>query len=70
MTFPSKQRLKKALGGLPFTAEVDWFLRRRGQPVEGLILEHLRAALPNWADQAAASSLKDQPGKKVFIFST
>jgi hypothetical protein len=63
-----KQRVKDALGKLPLVPEMEWFLRRRDKPVGSFILKELNAALPEWAAQVAASPLRDQAGKKVYLF--
>lgn len=65
-----KGDLKKILGTLPLTAEVDYLLRRRGEAVRGFRLERLENSLGEWVRQAEASPFRNQSGKKVFIFST
>jgi hypothetical protein len=63
-------KVKEMLGGLPLAAELDWALRGKGAPVGGFKLEELRATLPDWAAQAAASPLRQQKGRKVLLFAT
>ncbi|MDH5507896.1 MAG: hypothetical protein OEZ02_11815, partial [Anaerolineae bacterium] len=68
MMFASKKGLKQVMGNLPLTAELDWFIRRRGQAVRGFSLEELDAVLADWQAQAAGSPYLGRDGKKVFIF--
>jgi len=63
-------RMKSLLGELPLTAELDWALRRSKAPVGGFKLEGLRAALPEWAAQTAASPLLGRGGKRILLFAT
>lgn len=63
-------KIKRVLGELPLTAELDWALRGRGAPVDGFKLEELKAALPGWCRQAEASPLRQTPGRKVLVFAT
>ena len=65
-----KGDIKKILGTLPLTAEVDFMLRRRGEALRGFRLERLENSLADWARQTEASPFRGQAGKKVFIFST
>lgn len=62
-----KHRVKDLLGQLPLAPEMEWMLRRRGEPVGSFKLEEVKRALPEWVAQAAASPYRDQPGKRVFI---
>lgn len=68
MHLTDKETLKKLLGSVPLTAELDWLVRRRGAVVHGFTLEQLSAALPAWQAQAAASPFRYQPGNRVLIF--
>lgn len=63
-------KVKRVLGELPLTAELDWALRGRRTPGDGFKLEELRAVLPGWSLQAAQSPLRSRPGRKVLVFST
>ncbi|MDH3942488.1 MAG: hypothetical protein OEV06_00110 [Anaerolineae bacterium] len=65
-----KEGFKQVLGALPFTAELDWYLRLRGAPVRGFKLDQLDEVLADWQAQAAASPHISNSGRKVFIFST
>ena len=40
-----KEGFKQVLGALPFTAELDWYLRLRGAPVRGFKLDQLDEVL-------------------------
>lgn len=71
----NKAKIKEILGSLPMTAELYWFLRRQGEPVEGgFSLKELQADLPAWRDQVQAASQQaaSQPGtspaKKIALF--
>ena len=65
-----RSQVKRVLGGLPLAAELDWALRHKGSPVGELNLEDLKAVLPTWVEQAAASPLRGQGGKRVLVFAT
>ena len=65
-----RSRVKRVLGGLPLAAELDWALRGVEGPVAGLKLDDLEAVLPDWLRQATESPLREQGGKRVFIFAT
>ncbi|MBN2500662.1 MAG: hypothetical protein JXB38_07800 [Anaerolineales bacterium] len=65
-----KQNIKRILGGLPLTAEIDWYLRHHGEAVRGFSLERLEEVLDTWVSQAAASPYREEDGKRVFIFGT
>ncbi len=64
-----RRLLKQALGSLPLAAELD-FQRRGGQPRRGFSLPKLEEAIGLWAEQAAASPHRHDPGKKVLVFGT
>lgn len=66
----SKERVKSLLGNIPFTAEVDWLLRRRDKPVGAFHLSDLEAHLSDWAAAAEQTDLQVESPRKVFIFST
>ncbi len=64
----SKHLLKNLLGELPYTAEVYWYLRQRGQPLTAKFsLARLKSLLPDWRSQAEASR-PAETGKHIFIF--
>ncbi|MEX1071357.1 MAG: hypothetical protein WEC37_01915 [Anaerolineales bacterium] len=63
-------KIKRALGGLPLAAELDWALRGHRAPMDGFKLEELKPALPGWVLQAENSPLSKQAGRKVLIFAT
>lgn len=66
----SGAKVKRVLGALPLTAELDWAIRGRRAPLDGFKLEELKTALPEWVRQAEASPLREQAGKKVLVFAT
>ena len=63
-------KIKRVLGELPLTAELDWALRGRRSAVDGFKLEELKKALPDWCRQVKDSPLRQQAGKKVLTFAT
>jgi hypothetical protein len=65
-----KSALKQFLGEIPLTAEVYWHLRQRGKPTGGFSFRKFQAALPAFYAQAAASPLRNKPGKHVLLFAT
>ncbi|MCH7663877.1 MAG: hypothetical protein IH859_08430, partial [Chloroflexi bacterium] len=66
----AKEGLKQMLGSLPLTAELDWYLRKRGAPVRGFKLKELDAVLADWQALAAASPFRTEEKRTVLIFST
>src|SRR3972149_2225558 len=65
----TRDTLKDLLGDLPFTAEVYWHLRQPGKPLSAdFTLDNLQERLPAWCAQAAASSYRTQPGKRILLF--
>jgi hypothetical protein len=66
----TKKSIKRFLGGLPLTAELDWYLRRRGKPEPGFKIEGLDASLPEWCEQSLASRYRERQGRKVLVFGT
>jgi len=63
-----KDLLKNLLGELPYTAEVYWYLRQRGQPLTAKFsLARLKSVLPEWRLQAEAAR-PAETGKHIFIF--
>jgi hypothetical protein len=66
----SGARIKRVLGELPLTAELDWVLRGHGAPVDGFNLEELKLALPEWCRQFGNSSVTPNSGKKILVFAT
>lgn len=66
-----KDALKNILGELPYTAELYWLLRHRGQPPKTRFsLKELQSVLPELGEQAAAIRHDGKPGKKIFIFAS
>jgi hypothetical protein len=66
----SGTRIKRVLGDLPLTAEIDWVLRGHGDPVDGFNLEELKLALPEWCRQLGNSPVASSSGKKILVFAT
>lgn len=69
----SKVAVKNILGNLPFTAEIYWYLRQSGKPVNrGFSLKRLQEHLPEWRSQVATHLHRNgtpQSGKRVAVFS-
>lgn len=70
-----KAALKEWLGDWPLAAELDWYLRQRGKPVDARFsLDKLEEHLPEWKETAAAHlrNQKNRPSSacKVLIFAT
>jgi hypothetical protein len=66
----SGTRIKRVLGNLPLTAEIDWVLRGHGSPVDGFNLEELKLALPEWCRQLGSSAVTSNSRKKILVFAT
>jgi hypothetical protein len=67
----NRATIKEFLGDLPLTAEIYWFLRQAGKPIDShFTLERLKDQLPTWKEQARAAREGTQPGKRVMIFGT
>src|SRR5262249_40616346 len=69
----NKSDLRNILGDLPFTAEVDWMLRRatgNRSRKDHFNLDRLRDSLPAAADLIRPFASAAAPGKKVLFFST
>jgi hypothetical protein len=71
MTTSSKQVIKNILGQIPFTAELYWLVRQRGNPIQSRFsLRHLQNAMPNLVQEADSFRKDRKSGKNIFIFST
>jgi hypothetical protein len=72
VTLPGKQAIKGILGELPLTAELYWYLRQQGRPLnKSASIRRTQKWLPVWRSQAeAAAQRADNPGKHVMLFST
>ncbi len=74
MPTPAKQIVKNFLGQLPFTAELYWLFRQKGQPIKTRFsLKQLQAHMPEMSEQARAireSGPKTSHPRHIFIFST
>ena len=66
----AKSRLQDLLGSSKLAADLDYQLRLKGRPVGGFHMRQLDAAMSAWREQVKASPYINNPGKKVFIFST
>ena len=65
----NKKAIKEILGEIPFTVELYWLLRQRGQPPKSRFrLKALQAALPDACDQVRPFAKQAPKGKQVFIF--
>ncbi len=66
-----KDGIKNILGQIPFTAELYWLVRQRGNPIQSRFsLKHLQTALPEIVKEANQLSSQAEPGRNVFIFAT
>ena len=71
MTPNGKEAIKNILGEIPYTAEVYWILRQRGEaPRTRFSLKNLQVMLPEMAEQARLLREKSKPGKKIFLFAS
>ncbi len=63
--------LRELLGGLPFTAEIDWMLRQKNRPrKDHFNLDRLQKSLPAARAVVEPIARNAKPGKKVLFFST
>ncbi len=67
---PPVNPIKKVLGEIPLTAEIDWALRGKGEPIGGYKLEELKEELPKWCAAVKSSPLRQKRGQRVLIFAT
>lgn len=66
-----KETIKRILGQIPFTAELYWLVRQRGNPIQTRFsLKRLQAALPEIITEVNALRPEKARGKKVFIFAS
>lgn len=66
-----KETIKKILGQIPFTAEVYWLVRQRGNPIQTRFsLKKLQATLPEIVSEVNALRPIKPSGKKVFLFAS
>jgi hypothetical protein len=67
----NKNALRSILGDLPFTAELDWVIRRKNRVRnDHFSLERLQKSLPEAMKTAEKFALSAQPGKKILFFAT
>ena len=62
--------VKRVLGELPLTAELDWKLRGKAKAAGGFKLEELRVLLPDWVSAVENSPLRQESGRRVLIYAT
>ncbi len=63
--------LKNFLGGLPFTAEIDWMLRQRNRPrKDHFNLDRLQKSLPAACAVVEPFAKNAKPGKNILFFAT
>jgi len=67
-----KDTLKRFLGEIPLTAELDWLVRQKnGQTHTRFTLRHLQDKLGEMVAEARVLRAKSQPtGRKIFMFAT
>jgi hypothetical protein len=71
MAVTSKDGIKNILGQIPFTAELYWLVRQRGNPIHSRFsLRHLQEEMPGLVEQANSIRPSFKPGKNVFMFAT
>lgn len=71
MTLSGKEAIKNILGQIPFTAELYWLVRHRGQPIQSRFsLKRLEEELPVMAEQAKTLRAAAPAGRNVFLFAT
>ena len=71
MTVLGKEGIKRVLGQIPFTAELYWLVRQKGNPIHSRFsLKHLQETLPRLKEEALELRQSAKPGKKIFIFAT
>lgn len=65
------ETIKNILGQIPFTAELYWLVRQRGQPIHSRFsLKNLSENLPEITSQVKILRESADPGRNVFIFAT
>ncbi|MCJ7623287.1 MAG: hypothetical protein MUO76_07270 [Anaerolineaceae bacterium] len=65
------ETIKNILGQIPFTAELYWLVRQRGQPIHSRFsLKNLGEHLPEITSQVRLLRESADPGRNVFIFAT
>jgi len=66
-----KETIKRILGQIPFTAELYWLVRQRGNPIQTRFsLKKLQSALPELIAEVNALRPTKPNGKKVFFFAS
>ena len=68
---PKTNTLRDLLGGLPFTAEIDWMLRQRNRPrKDHFNLDRLQKALPAACAVVEPFAKNAKRGKNILFFAT
>ena len=68
---PKTNTLRDLLGGLPFTAEIDWMLRQRNRPrKDHFNLDRLQKALPAACAVVGPFAKNAKRGKNILFFAT
>lgn len=71
MTPNGKDAIKNILGEIPYTAELYWIIRQRGEaPRTRFTLKNLQVTLPEMAEQTRILRQKAKGGKKIFLFAS
>lgn len=71
MTPNGKEAIKNILGEIPYTAELYWIVRQRGEaPRTRFTLKNLQVMLPEMSQQARELREKANGGKKIFLFAS
>ena len=66
-----KETIKRILGQIPFTAELYWLVRQRGNPIQTRFsLKKLQTMLPEMIAEVNALRPGKPTGKKVFFFAS
>lgn len=66
-----KETIKKILGQIPFTAELYWLVRQRGNPIQTRFsLKKLQTTLPEIISEVNELRPIKPSGKKVFLFAS
>lgn len=66
----AKKDLKRRLGNVPFLAELDWWMRGRGESGSGFKLDLVEEKIVEWEKDVKASTFRHLESKKVFMFCT
>ena len=68
MSASRKETIKNIIGQIPFSAELYWLIRQRGQPIQSRFsLKNLNANLPEIKQQVSILRENAEPGKKCWF---